>query len=113
MAMPMAAKTALLFFDWPAVAPILAPLRHPGLHSHLLKVIIMLEKKAFLPVSSYFKEPNPKIPWEDKQMMVQTETEPFPERQEPVFFGINSFGFGGANGHCIVQEYKGAQNEDW
>lgn len=28
---------------------------------------------------------------------------PFPE--EKVVIGINSFGFGGANGHAIVEEY--------
>ena len=35
-------------------------------------------------------------------MQVQTACEPFPDR--PVIVGINSFGFGGANGHCVVRE---------
>ena len=36
---------------------------------------------------------------------------PFPER--PVVVGINSFGFGGANGHCVVREYRPAQPRVW
>jgi Ketoacyl-synthetase C-terminal extension len=29
---------------------------------------------------------------------------PFPA--EPVIVGINSFGFGGANGHAVIEEYQ-------
>lgn len=72
----------------------------------LLKVLMMFKNRTFLPVSSHFKSPNPKIPFEAKRMRVQTEAEPFPDREHPVTVGINSFGFGGANGHCVLQEYK-------
>ena len=72
----------------------------------LLKVLVMLQKRHFAPVSAHHKSPNPKIPWEGQRMKVQTSAEPFPLRDEPILIGINSFGFGGANGHCIVQEYK-------
>ena len=44
-------------------------------------------------------------------MRVQTDCEPFPER--PVIVGINSFGFGGANGHCVVREYRPALPQTW
>ncbi len=44
-------------------------------------------------------------------MQVQTACEPFPDR--PVVVGINSFGFGGANGHCVVREYRRAQRAVW
>ena len=36
---------------------------------------------------------------------------PFPD--QPVVIGINSFGFGGANGHCVVREYRPAQPRLW
>jgi len=72
----------------------------------LLKILLMLQKRHFAPVSAHHKSPNPKIPWEGQRMKVQTSAEPFPQRDEPILIGINSFGFGGANGHCIVQEYK-------
>ena len=46
-------------------------------------------------------------------MKVETEVEPFPERDDSVIISINSFGFGGANGHCVVEEYKGEKEDDW
>ena len=78
-----------------------------------LKVVMMMRRKHFLPISSHFTEANPNIPWEEKQMKVQTEVEPFPERDDSVIISINSFGFGGANGHCVVEEYKGEKEDDW
>ncbi|MDE2973209.1 MAG: SDR family NAD(P)-dependent oxidoreductase [Gemmatimonadota bacterium] len=44
-------------------------------------------------------------------MQVQTACEPFPDRS--VVVGINSFGFGGANGHCVVREYRPARPRVW
>lgn len=79
----------------------------------LLKVLVMLQKQHFLPVSSHFKEPNPKIRFAEQCMKVQTEPEKFPDRDSPVMFGINSFGFGGANGHCIVEQYKPPATQKW
>jgi acyl transferase domain-containing protein len=72
----------------------------------LLKVLLMFQKKRFAPISSHFKSPNMNIPFEERRMKVQTECEPFPERERPIVCGINSFGFGGANGHCIIEEFK-------
>eukprot|EP00977_Amphora_coffeiformis_P007314 scaffold1586_cov158-Amphora_coffeaeformis.AAC.3 len=72
--------------------------------SSFLKVLLMLQRRQFLPISSHFKEPNPKIPFDETNMRVQTSLEEFPEHK--VMVGINSFGFGGANGHCIIEEYR-------
>ena len=38
------------------------------------------------------------------RMLLTCGCEPFPDR--PVVIGVNSFGFGGANGHCVVREYR-------
>ncbi len=73
-------------------------------HCALLKVLLMIERRMFAPTSRNFLVPNPEIDFDRCPMQVQTVCEPFPER--PAVIGINSFGFGGANGHCVVREYR-------
>ena len=80
-------------------------------HCALLKVILMMERRTFAPISKNFLVPNPEIDFDRFSMQVQTACEPFPDR--PVLVGINSFGFGGANGHCVVREYRPAQPRIW
>ncbi len=77
----------------------------------LLKVILMMQRRTFAPISKNFLVPNPEIDFDSCPMQVQTTCEPFPER--PVVVGINSFGFGGANGHCVVREYRLSQPRIW
>ena len=76
-------------------------------HCALLKVILMMQRRTFAPTSKNFLVPNPEIDFDRCPMQVQTSCEPFPDR--PVVVGINSFGFGGANGHCVVREYRPAR----
>ena len=80
-------------------------------HCALLKVILMMQHRTFAPVSKNFLVPNPEIDFDRCPVQVQTVCEPFPER--PVVIGINSFGFGGANGHCVVREYRPPQPRIW
>ena len=80
-------------------------------HCALLKVILMMQRRTFAPTSNNFVVPNPEIDFESCPMQVQTACEPFPER--PVVVGINSFGFGGANGHCVIREYRPSQPRVW
>ena len=80
-------------------------------HCALLKVLLMIQRRTFAPISRSFLVPNPEIDFESCPMQVQTECEPFPDR--PAVFGINSFGFGGANGHCVVREYRPPQPRIW
>ncbi len=80
-------------------------------HCGLLKVLMMIQRRTFAPTSKTFLVPNPEIDFDSCPMQVQTASEPFPER--PVAFGINSFGFGGANGHCVVSEYWPSQPRIW
>ena len=68
----------------------------------LLKVLLMFERRAYAPVSRHFMVPNPDIDFTG--LRVQTETEPF--GAGPAVIGINSFGFGGANAHCLLTEYR-------
>ncbi|MYH58917.1 MAG: acyltransferase domain-containing protein [Boseongicola sp. SB0675_bin_26] len=80
-------------------------------HCALLKVLLMMERRTFAPISRNFLVPNPEIDFESCPMQVQTECEPFPDH--PVTVGINSFGFGGANGHCVVREYRPKEPRIW
>ena len=80
-------------------------------HCALLKVILMMQRRTFAPISKNFLVPNPEIDFDKCPMQVQTTCEPFPEH--PVVVGINSFGFGGANGHCVVREYRPVQPRVW
>ena len=80
-------------------------------HCALLKVILMMRYRTFAPTSKNYLVPNPEIDFDRCPMRVQTDSEPFPER--PVVVGINSFGFGGANGHCVVREYRPALPQTW
>ncbi len=80
-------------------------------HCALLKVVLMMQRRTFAPTSNNFQVPNPEIDFDSCPMRVQTECEPFP--RHPVVVGINSFGFGGANGHCVVREYRPARPRLW
>ena len=80
-------------------------------HCALLKVVLMMQRRTFAPISKNFLVPNPEIDFDACPMQVQTFCEPFPER--PVVVGINSFGFGGANGHCVVREYRPSRPRPW
>ena len=80
-------------------------------HCALLKVVLMMQRRTFAPTSNNFQVPNPEIDFDGCPMRVQTDCEPFPDH--PVVVGINSFGFGGANGHCVVREYRPALSRLW
>ena len=80
-------------------------------HCAMLKVVLMMQRRTFAPTSKNHLVPNPEIDFDRCPMRVQTEVEPFPDH--PVVVGINSFGFGGANGHCVVREYRPARPRIW
>ena len=80
-------------------------------HCGLLKTLLMMRERTFAPIGKHFRIPNLEIDFERGNMQVLTTCEPFPER--PVVVGINSFGFGGANGHCVVSEYRPAEPRVW
>ncbi len=80
-------------------------------HCGLLKVLMMMQRRMFVPTSKTFLVPNPEIDFDSCPMQVQTTCEPYPDRLVTV--GINSFGFGGANGHCIVSEYRPSRTRIW
>ena len=80
-------------------------------HCGLLKTLLMMRERTFAPIGKHFQVPNLDIDFERGHMQVPTTCEPFPDR--PVVVGINSFGFGGANGHCVVSEYRPVEPRVW
>ena len=71
----------------------------------LLKVILSLKNKA-IPASLHFNEPNPHIDFVADKLSVVTSYTPLEEADKPLLMGVNSFGFGGANAHAIIEEYE-------
>ncbi len=76
-----------------------------------LKVVLSLENQT-LPASLHFKHRNPLIEIEGSPFYVVSETQPWASLKfdsadsGPHRAGISSFGFGGANAHIVLQEYR-------
>jgi len=68
----------------------------------LIKVALILKHKT-IPPSLHFKNPNPRINFEKLKLRVAQQLETFPENSGRLLAGINSFGFGGANAHVILE----------
>ena len=71
----------------------------------LLKVILSIKNRA-IPPSLHFNEPNPHIDFAGDNLSVVTSFTPLKRSKKPLLMGVNSFGFGGANAHVIIEEYK-------
>ena len=70
-----------------------------GINS-LIKAVLALEHKI-IPPNIKFTNPNPKIPFEEKNLTVPVTPTPWPtDRAERI--SVNSFGIGGTNAHVIV-----------
>lgn len=70
----------------------------------LLKAILCLQHRA-VPANLHYKTPNPNIPFKEWNLKVADQYTTIQSTDEPIFVGINSFGFGGANAHVLLEEY--------
>lgn len=61
---------------------------------------MMLERGFILP-NYDFKQPNPKIPWKEWNMKVPIAQRPWPRGKK--YISVNNFGFGGTNGHVVLE----------
>ena len=66
----------------------------------IIKATLMLERGFILP-NHDFKVPNPKIPWKQWNMKVPVNQQPWPRGKK--YISINNFGFGGTNGHVVLE----------
>lgn len=71
----------------------------------LIKAALCL-KHRMIPKNLHFDTPNPNIPFDKNHLVVPTTLTPFPEPKQPLFAGVNSFGYGGTNAHAILEEFS-------
>jgi len=70
----------------------------------LVKALLVL-KHGRIPPSLHFQTPNPNIDFTALKLRVPITLEPFPETDGGKrIAGVNSFGFGGANAHILLEE---------
>ena len=69
----------------------------------LIKTALCLQRRQILG-NLHFESPNPQIAFDDLRLRVAQRPEPWPETNgQPSRAGVNSFGFGGTNGHVILE----------
>ena len=68
----------------------------------LIKLCMCYKYGAIPPVAN-LGEPNPAIPFDSLGLRLPTTLEPLPAGDDPIFFAINSFGYGGTNAHAILE----------
>ena len=72
----------------------------------LVKAILVLKNRA-LPASLHLTTPNPRIDFAGLNLDVVTRYRPLSRTGRKKFVvGVNSFGFGGANAHVLLQEFR-------
>ncbi len=71
----------------------------------IVKTILCLKHRA-VPANLHFDTPNPNIDFDGLNIRVVDEFSNFAESEKPLIAGVNSFGFGGANSHVILEEYR-------
>jgi acyl transferase domain-containing protein/NADPH:quinone reductase-like Zn-dependent oxidoreductase/acyl carrier protein/short-subunit dehydrogenase len=69
----------------------------------LLKAQLALERRM-LPASLHFNTPNPDIAFDDLNIEVVAASRPLADTGTPLYAGVNSFGFGGANAHAVLRQ---------
>lgn len=69
----------------------------------ICKLIVMMHKKEFLP-NLHFHNPSTNIDFDDLQLRVITDVEPI--TQDNIIMGVNNYGFGGSNFHCVLQNHN-------
>jgi acyl transferase domain-containing protein/acyl carrier protein len=71
----------------------------------LIKATLSVNKRKVLP-NLHFHNANPKINFDELCLKVPTQVEEWPAGKERAFASVNSFGYGGTNGHALVEGYE-------
>jgi acyl transferase domain-containing protein/acyl carrier protein len=69
----------------------------------LIKTALAI-KHRLLPPNLHFREPNPRIPFADLPLRVQTELTPWPP-SDRLLAGVSAFGIGGVNCHAVLTDH--------
>jgi acyl transferase domain-containing protein len=76
----------------------------------MIKVALALYHKV-LPATLHAENPNPALELHKTPFYLNTETRPWVHgHQTPRRAGVNAFGFGGINGHAILEEHRGVDD---
>lgn len=76
----------------------------------MIKAVLAIEKKC-IPPQMHFDRPNPDIKFEEWRLKVPTETLSWPETGgKPRRASLNSFGYGGANAHAVLESFDNEMN---
>ena len=70
----------------------------------LVKAILCIQHRM-VPATINLKTPNPNIKFDDWNLKVVTKNLPL-DQNKKITIGVNSFGFGGANAHIILQNHE-------
>lgn len=68
----------------------------------LIKAALTVQRRTIVP-QVVLDKLNPEIPFDELQIRIPTEVEPYPDLGAPAYAAVNSFGYGGTNAHVIVQ----------
>ena len=69
----------------------------------LIKVALSI-KHGMIPPNLHFNNPNPLIDFKKLKLRVPRSLEHWPSDREPLYAGVNSFGFGGTNAHVLLSD---------
>ncbi|KAH8777320.1 hypothetical protein F5883DRAFT_639404 [Diaporthe sp. PMI_573] len=76
----------------------------------MIKAVLAIENKC-IPPQMHFDRPNPDIKFEEWRLKVPTETLSWPETGgKPRRASLNSFGYGGANAHAVLESFDDGTN---
>lgn len=76
----------------------------------MIKAVLAIEN-ARIPPQMHFDRPNPDIKFEEWRLKVPTETLSWPETGgKPRRASLNSFGYGGANAHAVLESFDDVTN---
>lgn len=70
-----------------------------------LKAVLALHHKV-LPPTAGFERANPKLDLDDSPFYVVSSAREWPSREHPRRAGVNAFGFGGADYHLALEEFR-------
>lgn len=90
-----------------AIGAVKTNIGHLGVASGIagvIKTVLSLQHQCFFP-SLHFNSPNPNIDLTGAGLEVSTEFRRWSSSSLPRRAGISSFGIGGTNAHCILEEY--------
>ncbi|EFC37927.1 predicted protein [Naegleria gruberi] len=82
-----------------------------GIASIIKAILMMKHRKIAKSIHCTESTLNPHIEFEKKQIRVVMQEEEIPSNINPVIIGINSFGMGGTNAHCILQSVEQLEHQ--